>query len=512
VWGKNLGTSGAITVGGVSARIYSWGNATAPADLSSRHAMQMVAFQIPHLAPNGATAIQATVGGVVSNSLPFTVRPGSIFFVTTAGSDATGDGSWTKPWAKVSRATLGLLPGSIVYLGNGVAQTTMDGDRSTLDLDGDPAKLATAALPKALVGYPGATARIGTDNLNAWSLFVSGAPVPAPHWVISKLTLAGRDTAATYSTGFRIIGNKITAPLGDGQTGAIAGDDSSNLYVLGNELTQCGYAGTSKLYHPMYIQSRESSTAPRLPNSDNREIAWNYLHDNKSYDGINFYREGSFSAYMTNTRCHDNFVINQTGRGLLVGSYLTGPENHFYNNVIINSGIGPVPAGPFVNDPAFGYVCVQFSAGAVGNPATTIHFYNNTLAGCGFAGGPSNTAGAIAIALYYPFNLDFRNNLIVATTFPFMQPSSDTSTTTASNNLWFGGGGPIPDPAAPKIFTGAIQADPKLVDLANGNVRLLPGSGAIDVGSAAAPLPSVDFDNIPRPQGAGHDVGAFEWK
>lgn len=121
VWGKRLGTTtGRIRVGGVDARIYAWGNATAPADLSSQHGMQMVAFQIPAQVPEGATTIDAVARNGVSNALPFTVRAGSIRFVKTGGNDTSGDGSWQRPWAKVSRATLGLEPGAIVYVGDGV--------------------------------------------------------------------------------------------------------------------------------------------------------------------------------------------------------------------------------------------------------------------------------------------------------------------------------------------------------------------------------------------------------
>ena len=58
VWGKNLGAGGTIAVGGVNARIYSWGPASAPADLVTRHGMQMVAFQVPHQVPDGATRKQ----------------------------------------------------------------------------------------------------------------------------------------------------------------------------------------------------------------------------------------------------------------------------------------------------------------------------------------------------------------------------------------------------------------------------------------------------------------------
>jgi hypothetical protein len=511
VWGKRLGTvAGRVRVGGIDARIYMWGNATAPADLSSQHGMQMIAFQIPAQVAEGATTIEAVARNGVSNALPFTVRAGSIRFVKTSGNDTSGDGSWQRPWAKVSRATLALDAGSIVYVGDGVWQNAPDGDRSTLDLDRDPARLGTAALPKALIGYPGADARIGTEDLNAWSTFVSGSPSPSTYWTIAKLRLQGRHVAASYHTGFRLVGNHVSAPRGDDQTGAIGGIDSAELFVLGNELTNIGYPGTSKLYHPMYIQSAERNEPPRLPPSANRQIGWNYLHDNYAFDGINLYREGSHSAYMTNTRVHDNVIVNQTGRGMLIGTYLTGDDNHIYNNVIVNAGLGPPPAGPFANDPAFGYVCVDINAGAVGNPPTTIHFYNNTLVGCGFAGGPLNTAGMVSVGNAYDFALDFRNNIVVSEGFPFVTPYSTTQKTSADANLWFGSGGVVPDPAAPEIFAGAIQGDPRFVNRATLNLRLGSGSAAIDGGSSVAPVPTVDFDWITRPKGAGIDLGAFE--
>jgi hypothetical protein len=169
-----------------------------------------------------------------------------------------------------------------------------------------------------------------------------------------------------------------------------------------------------------------------------------------------------------------------------------------------------VPAGPFANDPAFGYVCVDINSGAVGNPATTIHFYNNTLYGCGFAGGPSNTAGALSIGNAYEYDLDFRNNLIVTNGFPFVTQYSTAARTTASHNLWSGDGGSQSDPATAALFAGAVSGDPMLLDPATGNLRLGASSAAIDQGDKLGAVPSVDFDGVPRPQGAGIDIGAFE--
>jgi hypothetical protein len=352
VWGKYLGTApGTITVGGIAARIYSWGNATGPADLYTRHKMQMVVFQIPHGLSSGATTIQATVSGVASNTLPFTVRSGGIYYVATTGNDGSGNGSWSIPWQTVSTSVLKLNPGDTLYVGNGVQQIANDagggcsapGCAMTLEYGESSSQFATAAMPKAVIAYPGATAQIGSATLDAWGTYIDDSD-SSGYWTIAKMTLLGQSNAATYGAGFRLIGNHISAPNGDGQTGAIGGGDSTNLFILGNELTSCGYAGTSKLYHPMYVQSLESGSAPRLPDENNREIGWNYLHDNYAYDGINLYRENTYSAFMLNTRVHDNYVVNQTGRGMLIGSYVVGPDNYFYNNVIITPARDRTPS------------------------------------------------------------------------------------------------------------------------------------------------------------------------
>jgi hypothetical protein len=49
------------------------------------------------------------------------------------------------------------------------------------------------------------------------------------------------------------------------------------------------------------------------------------------------------------------------------------------------------------------------------------------------------------------------------------------------------------------------------MDLAAGDLRLLAGSAAIDVIDPAAGLPVADLRGVWRPQGAGHDLGAFEY-
>jgi len=56
----------------------------------------------------------------------------------------------------------------------------------------------------------------------------------------------------------------------------------------------------------------------------------------------------------------------------------------------------------------------------------------------------------------------------------------------------------------------AVIADPKFVNPSGADFHLREGSPAIDNGSAVD-TPSDDFDGNPRPQGAGYDIGAFEF-
>lgn len=54
-----------------------------------------------------------------------------------------------------------------------------------------------------------------------------------------------------------------------------------------------------------------------------------------------------------------------------------------------------------------------------------------------------------------------------------------------------------------------VAGNPGFVDPANGDFHLQNNSPVIDRGSADK-APDTDFSGIPRPKGAGHDIGAFE--
>jgi hypothetical protein len=63
--------------------------------------------------------------------------------------------------------------------------------------------------------------------------------------------------------------------------------------------------------------------------------------------------------------------------------------------------------------------------------------------------------------------------------------------------------------AGPAAVTGAMNVDPKFVNLLTSDYHLSPMSPAIDQLSSG---PAFDFEGDPRPQGSGYDIGADEYK
>src|ERR1700743_2333711 len=132
-FGAARGTS-TITIGGAAADNYlQWSDTK-------------VSFQLGNAAVTGNIIIN--VSGIASNGMPFTVRPGKLYFVSPTGID-TNAGSFAAPWHSVVKAKNTAVAGDVIYLMNGVNQTGLDSSSATLAL----AKSGTPSLPIALVAY-----------------------------------------------------------------------------------------------------------------------------------------------------------------------------------------------------------------------------------------------------------------------------------------------------------------------------------------------------------------------
>ncbi|HUV89020.1 MAG TPA: choice-of-anchor Q domain-containing protein [Anaerolineae bacterium] len=498
LWGRNLGnTQGSSKVyvnGAEAASYYYWGNATVPADLYTFYRMQMVSFQVSHLAQDGPGSIYVVVNGRPSNTLPFTVRTGKIYFVMTTGHDDTGNGSWGAPWRTIPQAADSLAPGDIAYVGDGVDQTAETDYSAAVNLgsDGQPGR------PKALIVYPGATSHVGSATLgrafHVWNSDTGGYSV---HWVIARFIMTTAEVGVTAQTGFRVVGNYVTAPNGDGMDGAIGGI-GNDIYVLGNELEHVGSANCSKLYHAVYISGVRQSSGPRAPTESNREVAWNYIHDNLSNRAINIYSEQEYAAYIQQHRIHDNVIVNQRGDGILLGYYVTG-DNWLYNNLVINAGLGPE-----WDDPSY-HTGIRIATGHENVSQTAVYAYHNTLYGNGWSGAAyAGETGSLLIAPRASTTVHLSNNVIYSTGEPYLAGESASLPAGDYRNCWYGDGSP------PAWDTSAINDDPAFVSPAAFNFQLQTNSPCVDVGRDVSAVVARDILGVPRPQGAAFDLGAYE--
>ena len=516
VWGSSLGnTQGTAKIycnGAEASHVYYWENAdpengnSGPADLFTYHRMQEIAFSISSSAAIGPGKIYVIVGGKKSNELDFTVRNGNIYHVKTTGSNSTGDGSWENPWATLGRDTDGaekkVSIGDIIYAGDGIQE---------IDTYPESGKTAgfrirtiagTEEMPIAIIAYPGA-------NVLAQGINEGIANEVGGYWHFSKLVAkagkigSDRGTGIVTFKGGRIIGCEITNRPGecsDGQQGAIKGnaqyyDTIGGAKFFGNYIHDWGCNGTNKLHHTTYISNRSASR--REPEKVKAfEFGWNLLLNNKARSGIHVYDEnlggnsndfcGDFEGII---KIHDNIIVHQTGTGINIAteSSTDGPINCFtmpveiYNNLLIQPGMGPIPAGTTAID------TLAIGISGFGNKSD-IRIYNNTIYGYGDNTIPlENRAIGAAISIGANFNgrVWLLNNIIYDTQdmehFAIIDNTEKLSE--SKNNIWYNGGNGNPSSPPDWDTPWAGQtSNPQFVNPGENDFRLKSTSPAIDSG------------------------------
>lgn len=492
VWGNGFGDArgaSTVTIGGGAADNYPVWTAT------------KITFQLGAAAATGNIVVHVAGKGA-SGGLPFTVRAGNIYFVTSSGSDSAA-GSFAAPWKTIPKAKNAIAAGDIAYIGvragDSVSQIIEDTTAAygcALGMSAnDGGNSGTAGAPKALVAYPGATATIGATSGLERGILTPGISGSFDYWVISQLTLRGQTEALDFegpATGWRVVGNDISCPNGTGMSGCVTGTDTPNtpgaLKFFGNMVHDAAAQVTSvtKYYHGIYFAS------------DHLELGWNTVRDGKTCRAIQFHDSGGPNEF--DIVVHDNVIHGTVCDGL---NFATVDPSRgaivAYNNVIYDVGRGPDPA-----DGSSDYACIYVAnitnAGSPGSG--NVALYNNTLYDCGARGG--GASGAIAVDSGGPVGVKMDDNLIEALS-GGSYVSGDTGSTPAiggSNNLLDGAG------AAPPYLTGSVSGAPLFANAAGGDFHLTAQSPAVDHGTTtAAPT---DLDGNPRPQGAAFDIGAYE--
>lgn len=447
-----------------------------------------IAFQLGHAARSGDILVNLS-RTAVSNGIPFTVRHGSIYFVSPVGRDSN-NGSFASPRRSVAKTMQRMAPGDIVYALDGVAETALEDYNASLVI----ASAGQPSLPKALIAYPGARVQIGATAGPEFGIrtpSISGGPFS--NWILAGFVLRGANQALDLRSvaGWRIISNDISCPSGDGPAACVEVANSRHIQFLGNTIHDTGSMRASKLYHSLYFTT----------DSNHIEVGWNTIANNRSCRGIQFHSSPDGSGSGLNQYdliVHDNVIHGQACDGINFATInpSQGPVVA-YNNLIYDVGLGPDPP-----DGSSNYACISSpgftNAGPKGTGVT--EWFNNTLYSCGARGG--RDSGALHAGNDSPA-VRLCNNIV------YQRPGQNyfelegrADLFSGSGNLWFGLG-PGPD-----LLSGNINADPKFQDLAHANFRISFSSPAAHAAKKAEI--ETDLAGFPRPRLTKSSLGAYE--
>lgn len=469
VYGKRLGTTGIVTVGGGATTVKQWSDTKVTVQLGAASATGNIVL----------TNAEGT-----SNGLPFTVRSGRIFFITPNG---TGNGTVNTP-APPTIIYKSAQAGDTYYLRAG-NYTGLYGDTtwSYHNFTFDAGQRGTASSPLAVVGYPGESV-ILTQRDRSNIAFGTGNGSGAYTTIANMTLLAGTaciedgglwDKANSGAPGIRIVGVTCSANYtGNTMTGLLS-IGNSGWRVWGNEFKDTGTTPPINNNHAVYVQAAASDV----------DIGWNTFRNLRMGHVIQVHTDsvpGGPSCYtFNNVRIHDNILTATNvddSRGINIGNACYGSNGAIYNNLLYNLG-------------------QDFSAIAIYNGSWKV--YNNTLYNI------HATSGMLWIQDSTTATADVKNNIFYSDgNSPYVTGlnGAKMSQFTLANNLYYNqGNGPSQDSAA-------VNSNPSFSDVAAANFRLTTGSPAKDRGnSSVSTIVRTDLDANVRPMGAEYDIGAFEF-
>lgn len=493
--GNNFGatqSTSSVTVGGGAVATYkTWSNTK-------------IQVAIGASAVSGAVSVR--VGGLNStcenhdDGCNFTVRSGSIFYVSPTGSDAA-NGAFATPWLTATHAVNTMTAGSIVYYMNGFIVTAPDGTgwhAALLISTGHGAPTCLVTTPCAMVAYPGATATFGSltpvsgsGDTTIYGIRTDGT---TSNWDILGLKVRGPNCAysITGGTNWRTINLDVQATdTGAQQCGAGDYENLTTAYVYGNNFHNSG--ASNKQGHTVYFTTNVNSVF----------MGWNQVVSNTTCYDVQFHSSSAPDQF--DLHVHDNYF---TGNPCAAINFATVDPSkgvvEAYNNVMWKSGNGPVPTGGS-SDFACIYMAGILNAGSA--PTGTVQVYNNTMRDCG----SQNTGrwGAVLIAdqgsgsgIHYNFTNNITSLAANELYFGFDGTASSSYVTCSGGNLFFNGG------ATPSYCnTTAVNADPQFISTTIPNLNLQATSPAIAAGSSAH-VPVYDFNGLLRPSPPA--MGAYE--
>lgn len=226
--------------------------------------------------------------------------------------------------------------------------------------------------------------------------------------------------------------------------------------------------------------------------SANGKIFNNHVHNLPNRLGIYI---DAWDKHTYNIKVFQNRVHNCGGDGMTLASEQGGLlENiYVYNNIVYdnkNIGISVTPNGAVPN-----------------SPMKKIRIVNNTIYNNGWTSVSDPWGGGIGIESPNLTDLTIRNNIVSQNLLFQIAVESSGQNVSTDHNLIDGFRGELAEETRGTNF---VEGTAGFVNPTGADFHLLQSSLAVD-NASATDAPAVDYDGNARPQGAGYDIGAFEY-
>ncbi|MBP7865350.1 MAG: right-handed parallel beta-helix repeat-containing protein [Acidobacteria bacterium] len=413
----------------------------------------------------------------------------AVYHVAVTGDDAN-PGTASQPWRTLGKAADTLTAGDTVLIGPGTYA-----ERLTPAHSGTPGNYITFA------AAPGAEA------------VLDGATVDVPEW--------GALVDLSLQSWIRVSGLRVINTVSNVHNPGILADTSSHILIDGNRVSNTTDSGIAAWNSTDVVVERNEvhdvctggfNESITIGNSSWCEVRFNHVHHGAKEgiclkDGATFTRAYGNRVHHTGAVCY--YVDAQARPTSDIEVFGNVAHDGVENGFSIASEVGGLLERVKVyNNLAWrnGWVGIHISDCCVADhPMSDIRVVNNTVVGngtndTGWGGGIAHdnpqAAGVVIRNNLCSQNLSFQ--IAVAPTVP-------AGAWVADHNLIDG----FRDSEGEIWGDDPRTGDPLFLLASAGDFHTGPGSPAAG-GASSTDLPVADFDGVPRPAGAGPDIGAWE--